>query len=186
MTVHDRIDIARRYFEPDRAWGEVVSMAEEYGLSRTSIYDIAARVGVLFEPRVSGPVPCLKNILPCVVQPPATGSEETLSPEQAVTLLHRLILTAVFPGGVTMRPLEEILKEAPLPGRSAPTIWRIVSQAGDTASHILSQVNYGWCPTYDVALPRVLVAIDETFFDGHPILFVVEPACLCGHADRSR
>lgn len=173
VTVHDRIDIARRYFDPDRAWGEVVRMAEEYDLSRTSIYDIAARVRGLFEPRVSGPVPCLKNILPCVVQSQTPDPEESLSPEQAARLLHRLILTAVFPGGVTMRPLEEILAEAPLPGRSAPTIWRSVSRAGATAHHILSQIDYS-----DIALPRVLVAIDETFFDGYPILFVVEPVSL--------
>jgi hypothetical protein len=173
VTAYDRIDIARRYFDPDRAWGEVVGMAEEYALSRTSIYNIAERVRVLFEPRVSGPVPCLKNILPCVAQSQTTAPEESLSPEQAATLLHRLILTAVFPGGVTMRPLEEMLAEAPLPGRSAPTIWRSVSEAGAKAHHLLSQIDYS-----DIALPRVLVAIDETFFDGYPILLVVEPVSL--------
>ena len=173
VTVHDRIDMAHRYFDPDRRWGEVVGMAEEYELSRTSIYDIAARVRVLFEPRVSGPVPCLKHILPCVVQSQTSDPQAPLSSEQAARLLHRLILTAVFPGGVTMRPLEEILEEAPLPGRSAPTIWRIVSQAGAKAKHILSQIDYR-----DIALPRVLVAIDETFFDGHPILLVGEPVSL--------
>ena len=173
VTVHDRIEMARRYFDPDRPWGEVVGMAEEYDLSRTTIYDIAERVRVLFEPRVSGPVPCLKNILPCVVQPQTTDPEEPLSPEQADTLLHRLILTSIFPGGVTMRPLEEILEEVPLPGRSAPTIWRIVSAEGAKANHILSQIDYR-----DIALPQVLVAIDETFFDGQPILLVVEPVSL--------
>jgi hypothetical protein len=173
VTVHNRIDIARRYFDPNRPWGEVVEMAEEYDLSRTSIYDIAERVRVMFEPRRPGPMPCLKNILPCIVPFEVIDEEAQRAQEQEVAMLHRLILTSVFPGGVTMRPLEEILAEAPLPDRSAPTIWRIVSQAGDTASHILSQVNYS-----DITLPRVLVAIDETFFDGHPILFVVEPVSL--------
>ncbi|MFQ5854549.1 MAG: hypothetical protein ACE5LU_02740 [Anaerolineae bacterium] len=148
-------------------------MAREHDLSRTSIYDIAERVRVLFEPRMPGPMPCLKNILPCIAPSQATDEEEQRSREQEATLLHRLILTSVFPGGVTMRPLEEILAEAPLPGRSAPTIWRIVSQEVAKANHILSQIDYS-----DITLPRVLVAIDETFFDDYPILLVVEPVSL--------
>jgi len=173
VTVYDRIDIARRFHAPDRPWGEVVGMAREHDLSRKSIYDIAERVRVLFEPRMPGPMPCLKNILPCSAPSQATDEAEQRSREQEATLLHRLILTSVFPGGVTMRPLEEILAETPLPDRSAPTIWRIVSQAGAQADHILSQIDYR-----DIALPRVLIAIDETFFDGYPLLLVVEPASL--------
>jgi len=177
VTAYDRIDIARRFFAPDRPWGEVVSMAGEYDLSRTSIYDIAERVRVLFEPRLPGPVPCLKSVLPCVAPPQATSEAEKLSPDQEATMLRRLILTSVFPGGVTMRPLEEILEEAPLPGRSAPTIWRMVNEEGAKAKDILTQIDYS-----DIALPLVLVAIDETYFDGRPILLVVEPVSLaiCG------
>lgn len=177
VTVYDRIDIARRFYAPDRAWGEVVGMAEAYDLSRKSIYDIAERVRVLFEPRMPGPMPCLKNILPCIVPSQATEATEPPSQEQMDRLVHRLILTSVFPGGVTMRPLEEIIGEAPVPGRSATTIWRMVSQDGAKASRILSQIDYS-----DTALPLVLVAIDETFFDERPILLVAEPVSLsiCG------
>jgi len=89
VTVYDRIDIARRFHAPDRPWGEVVGMAREHDLSRKSIYDIAERVRVLFEPRMPGPMPCLKNILPCSAPSQATDEAEQRSREQEATLLHR-------------------------------------------------------------------------------------------------
>jgi hypothetical protein len=178
VTVYDRLDIAQRFHAPDRPWGEVIGMAQEHDLSRTTIYDIAERVATLFEPRLPGPVPCLKQLLPCgtTLSPPATETK-TLSREEKERIRNRLILTSVFPGGVTMRPLEEILKEAPLEGRSDTTIWRVVNDAGAKAHQILGQVDYA-----DVSLPPILVDTDETFFDGRPILFVVEPMSLaiCG------
>lgn len=178
VTVYDRLDIAQRFHAPDRPWGEVIGMAREYDLSRSTIYDIAERVATLFEPRLPGPVPCLKRLLPCgtTLSPPATEAK-ILSREEEERIRSRLILTSVFPGGVTMRPLEEILAEAPLEGRSDTTIWRVVNDAGAKAHQILAQVDYA-----DVSLPLILVDTDETFFDGRPILFVVEPISLaiCG------
>jgi hypothetical protein len=178
VTVHDRLDIAQRFHDPDRPWGEVIGMAREYDLSRTTIYDIAERVTILFQPRLPGPVPCLKRLLPCGTTLPSPVAEaKTLSREEEGRIRNRLILTSVFPGGVTMRPLEEILAEAPLEGRSDTTIWRVVNEAGAKARQILAQVDYA-----GVSLPLILVDTDETFFDGRPILFVVEPMSLaiCG------
>jgi hypothetical protein len=187
VTVYDRLDIARRFHTSDRSWGEVTGMAREYGLSRPAIYDIAKRVTILFEPRLPGPVPCLKRLLPCgaTLSQPVTEAKTRSRPEEE-QIRNRLILTSVFPGGVTMRPLEEILAEAPLEGRSDTTIWRVVEEAGAKACRILSQVDYA-----GVSLPLILVDIDETFFDGRPVLFVVEPISLaiCGFhvaADRDR
>jgi hypothetical protein len=178
VTPYDRLEIAQRFHAPDRPWGEVIGMAREYDLSRTAIYDIAERVAVLFYPRLPGPVPCLKRLLPCgaTLSQPAAEAKRP-SREEEERMRGRLILTSVFPGGVTMRPLEEILKEAPLEGRSAPTIWRVVNEAGAKACQILAQVDYA-----DVSLPLILVDTDESFFNGRPILFVVEPLSLaiCG------
>ncbi len=56
---------------------------------------------------------------------------------------------------------------------SDTTIWRIVNQASEQADEILSQVDYS-----QIDLPPVLVAVDETFFNGYPILLVVEPTSL--------
>lgn len=178
VTGYDRLDIARRFHDPDRRWGEVIGMAREYKLSRTAIYDIAGRASILFEPRLPGPVPCLKRLLPCgaMLFQPSTETE-TRSREEEERMRARLILTSLFPGGVTMRPLEDILEEAPLEGRSDTTIWRFVNQEGTKASQILAQVDYT-----DVPLPVVMVDVDETFFDGRPTLFAVEPISLaiCG------
>ena len=44
VTSHDRLDIAQRFHDPERPWGEVIGMAREYNLSRTMIYDIAGRL----------------------------------------------------------------------------------------------------------------------------------------------
>ncbi len=178
VTGHDRLNIAQRFHAPDRCWGEVSDMAREYDLSRPTIYDIAGRVSTLFDPRLPGPVPCLKRLLPCgaSLSPPVVETK-LLSREEEQGIRNRLILTSVFPGGATMRPLEEILDAAPVEGRSDTTIWRTVNENGVKARQMLAQVDYA-----DISLPLVLAAIDETFFDGHSILFVVEPMSLavCG------
>ena len=178
VTGYDRLDIARRFHDPDRRWGEVIGMAREYKLSRTAVYDIAERASILFEPRLPGPVPCLKRLLPCgaMLSQPSTETE-TRSREEEERMRARLILTSLFPGGVMMPPLEDILEEAPLAGRSDTTIWRFVNQEGSKASQILAQVDYA-----DISLPVVMVDVDETFFDGRPTLFAVEPISLaiCG------
>jgi hypothetical protein len=178
VTGYDRLEIARRFHDPDRDWGEVIGMAREYKLSRTAVYDIAERASILFEPRLPGPVPCLKRLLPCgAMLSQASAETETRSREEEKRMRARLILTSLFPGGVTMRPLEDILEEAPLEGCSDTTIWRFVNQEGSKASQILAQVDYA-----DVPLPVVMVDVDETFFDGRPTLFAVEPISLtiCG------
>jgi len=178
VTLYDRLDIVRRFLEPDRTWGEVVNLERGYDLSRTAIHNIVKRVKILFEPRLPGPVPCLKQVLPCgtALCPPVV-EDKARSREEETRIRNRLILTSVFPGGATMRPLEEILAEASVEGRSAPTIWRFVNKAGAQARQILEQVDYA-----EVSLPLITVAIDETYFDGRPILFVVEPISLaiCG------
>ena len=60
---------------------------------------------------------------------------------------------------------------------SATTVWRLVNQKGAEANTILQKIDFK-----GVTLPVVFVAIDETFFDGRPILLVVEPISLaiCG------
>jgi len=175
VTVSDRLAIAHWFYADDREWGAVKRMAIEHELSRKSIYDIADRASCLFKPRRPGPVPCLKRILPCGgSDSPRVEVVEGLSREEQERARGRLMLTAVFPGGVTMRPLEDLLEEVPgVPGRSAPTICRFVNAAGSQAQEILSQVDYA-----GVRLPVILVEVDETFFNRRTTLFVVEPMSL--------
>jgi hypothetical protein len=178
VTLFDRLEIARRYWDPERSWGEVIRLTEEYDLSRRSIYDIKDRIAMFFRPHLPGPVAGLKQLSSGVAGTVSLADEsEVWLPEEVKRLAGRLILTIVFPGGATMRPLEDILAEVPQLGCSDSTIWRKVNQAGAKASQILRQVDFG-----EVSVPKVLVAIDETFFDGRPIFFVVEPISLaiCG------
>jgi len=106
VTAYDRLGIARRFYAPDRPWGKVVGMAREYDLSRRAIYDIIERVMPLFEPRLPGPVPCVKQLLPCaeaqdsvpcgVMLSPPTAETKTLSfiQQRGIDLAGRAVLKA--------------------------------------------------------------------------------------------
>ncbi len=174
VTLADRLEIASRFWDPKRPWGEVSQLAEEYNLSRVTIYAIAARIAFFFQPHLPGPVAGLKKGLaapePEVIP---TGEGQFWSKEEAERLRGRLILTGLFPGGVTMRPLEDILEEVPGLGCSDTTIWRQVNQDGFKAVEILGGINFA-----EVSQAGVIVVIDETFFDDRPIFFAVEPGSL--------
>jgi len=178
VTLADRLEIARQFWDEERAWGTPVRLAEEYNLSRTSIYNIAGRIGPLFQAHAPGPVAGLKQLITgieAVSFPPA--DRQIWSKGEAERLRSRLILTSLFPGGVTMRPLEDILTEVPGVGCSDTTIWRQVKQDGRKAVEILGTVNFA-----EVSMAGVIPVIDETFFDDRPIFFAVEPGSLaiCG------
>ena len=175
VTLADRLEIAWRFWDEARSWGTPVRLAEEYNLSRTSIYNIANRIALWFQPRLPGPVAGLKELvsgLEAVRFPPS--NEQIWSKEDAERLRSRLVLTGLFPGGVTMRPLEDILAEvAGGVDCSDTTIWRQVNQDGAKAVEILRAVNFA-----EVSQAGVIPVIDETFFDDWPIFFAVEPASL--------
>jgi hypothetical protein len=171
ITFFERLQIATRFWDPLRAWGEVTSLAVEFDLSRQSIYNISYHYQSLLT------APPIR--IPPITQSPPTIPSTLFTRQDILNLRARLILTSVFPGGVTMRPLEDILAEVPfIDSPSDTTIWRIVNQAGQQADEILGQVDYS-----QINLPPVLVAVDETFFNGSPILLVVEPTSLaiCAH-----
>jgi len=172
VTLFDRLEIARRYFDPNRPWGEVTKMAKEYALSRVTIYVIVFRVLLFFQPGVPGPRAGTSG-QPSIVKEVV----HSLNTEETERLRGRIILTGVFPGGGTMRSLEDMLDEVPGVDGSATTIWRIVDRKGAEASAILQRIDFA-----GVSLSVILVAIDETYFDGRPIFMVVEPISLaiCG------
>jgi hypothetical protein len=172
VSQYDRLDIAHRYFNPKRPWGEVTKMAQEYALSRVTIYAIVLRVLLCFQPDMPGPKIGLAGQLTAVKE-----AVHFLRAEEAERLRGRIILTGIFPGGGTMGSLEDMLDEVPGVDGSAATIWRRVNQKGARANTILQQIDFG-----GVTLSVIFVAIDETFFDGRPILMVVEPisVAICG------
>ncbi|MCP4365493.1 MAG: hypothetical protein GY800_09375 [Planctomycetes bacterium] len=174
VTLMDRLEIARRFWEPERLRGTPFDLAAEYALSRTSIYNIANRLALLFQPRLPGPVAGLKKALSASekeVNPPDKG--QIWPKEESERLRGRLILTGLFPGGMPLRPLEDMLGEVPGVGCSDSTIGRKVKQAGVKADEILRGIDFS-----QVSEAGVMPAIDETFFDDFPVLFVVEPRSL--------
>ena len=128
VTQYDRLNIAHRYLNPNRPWGEVTKMAQEYALSRVTIYAIVLRVLLCFQPDRPGSK---------IGQPgqlrAAKEAVYFLSAEEAEGLRGRIILTGVFPGGGTMRSLEDMLDEVPGVAASATTVWRLVNQKGAEA-----------------------------------------------------
>lgn len=174
VTLADRLEIARRFWDDARPWGTAVRLAEEYNLSRTSIYNIAHRIAPLFQPRRPGPVAGLKKLMGGVEPVRVPPSHAPIwSTAEAARLRSRLVLTSLFPGGVTMRPLEDILAEVPGVAGSDTTVWRQVKQDGAQAVELLAAVNFA-----EVSQAGVIPVIDETFFDDRPIFFAVEPRSL--------
>jgi hypothetical protein len=95
ITFFDRLQIAARFFRPERAWGEVTQLARQYNLSRESIYNISYRIQSLLS------APPVRR--PPVIDSPVTFGCQLFTPQEMLNLRMRLILTSVFPGGVTMR-----------------------------------------------------------------------------------
>lgn len=176
ISAYERICIAQQVYESDRPWGMISQLAQQYGLSRQSIYDIAGHVRSLFNPRPPGPLPCVGRLLPCWSEVKA-GAREDVTESTPGDDPHRLILTALFPGGLSLRPIREILEEAHKQVPSLGALCNIIDQEGAKALDILNQIDYA-----GVSQDLILVDIDETFFDGYPFLLVVEPVSLaiCG------
>ncbi|MHC4687241.1 MAG: hypothetical protein ACYTEW_23465 [Planctomycetota bacterium] len=174
VSLFDRLEIARRFWDPERPWGEVSRLAEAYNLSRVTIYTVAFRLAVYFQPRVAGPIAGLKSLITGIeMDPPAPDRGALWSKEEAERLRGRLILTGLFPGGMPLRPLEDMLGEVPGVGCSDSTIGRKVEQAGLKADQILRGIDFS-----QVSQSGVIAVIDETFFDDYPVLFAVEPRSL--------
>lgn len=171
VTLADRLEIARRFWDEERPRGTPFDLAAEYSLSRMSIYNIANRLKLLFQARVPGPVAGLKQAWSAPEQ--AAGPAQLWTKDEAERLRGRLILTGLFPGGMPLRPLEDMLGEVPGVSCSDSTIGRRIEHAGARADEILRRIDFS-----QVSKAGVIPAIDETFFDDYPVLFVVEPRSL--------
>lgn len=140
---------------PERPWGVVTWMAEVFGLSRPGLYELTARVK--------------ERLLPATV----SNSLPSLKPEEATVQvtanrMARTVLMASLPGKTAIRPLRQVLREAFDQSRSIGWISELLTEAGHKAGHILSQIDTS-------PLGTVIVARDETFFQGQPLLLIIEP-----------
>lgn len=134
----------------ERPWGMVTWMSEVFSLSRVGLYNLAERVQqrLMFEGEQKG--------------------GEVASQSVPQYRMERTVLTAAFPGKVSLRPLQEILSEALGESRSTGWLSGLLNDAGRQAGKVLAKIDTS-------PLGAVLVARDETFFQGTPILMVIDP-----------
>jgi len=130
-----------------RPWGIVTWMAEMYGISRQTVYDLTKRM--------------LQRLSPPAGAVPAPQPDEERR-------IRRTALTAAFPGKVAIRPMQEMLQEAFGASRSVGWISELLTDAGERADRVLADVPLA-------RLGPVIVVRDEKFFQNKPILMVIEP-----------
>ena len=139
----------------ERPWGIATWMSDTFVLSRTGLYDLTKRVRQRLLPTIE---PC---VLPELKK---QASTVTITP----TRLARTILAASLPGKMAIRPLQQVLNEAFAQTRSIGWISELLTATGHKAGCILQKID-------TTPLGTVIVARDETFFQGSPLLLVIDP-----------
>lgn len=139
-----------------RPWGIVTWMAGVFLLSRPSLYALTQRTQArLLWPEVAAvaALPADQGAGPIIVSP---------------SRLVRTVLTAAFPGKMALRPLQQVLAEAFDESRSVGWLSQLLTEAGQRAGEVLSGI--------DTSPLGPLIAVrDETFFQGQPLLLVIDP-----------
>ena len=139
----------------ERPWGIATWMADTFVLSRTGLYDLTKRVRQRLLPTTE---PC------ALLEPKKRAPTVTITP----TRLVRTVLAASLPGKMAIRPLQQVLNEAFDQTRSIGWISELLTAAGHEAGRVLQKID-------TTPLGTVIVARDETFFQGSPLLLVIDP-----------
>lgn len=149
ITSSQRAQIAIRVLSPDRLWGTVSRLAEEYDVSRKTVYDIAAageRVLMAgLEPGPHGPSPV----------------EKTVWVDRNRLVRSTVVLTEV---GVSQRDISFCLDE--LLDTELSSSW--VNAELAKVEKIAARVNGQWEPTMEETLSG-----DEIYSNGSPNLLLV-------------
>jgi len=145
-----------------RPWGIVTWLSDFYRTSRKTIYSIADSILAPFR----DPLAHVRLISKpdCQSLPDQTQSESPAPDHQ----VQRAILKMAFPGSVSIRPMQEILTEIIGESRSIGFISQLLTDSGKLAADFLSRLDYAH-------LGQIIALRDETFFNGFPILILVEP-----------
>ena len=138
-----------------RPWGMVTWMSDVFMLSRPALYAMTARVK--------------QRLLP-EAEPLALAAAEKKWPTIEVTPVRvaRTVLLDSLHGKTAIRPLRHVLREAFAETRSIGWISQLLTTAGHQAGCILRGID-------TTPLGSVIAARDETFFQGHPLLLVIDP-----------
>jgi hypothetical protein len=152
LGLADILFLAAVVHTPQRPYGAITWVADFYGISRVSVYALGKRVASRL-----------------------TKSPELLSLPEPVekgtvrkVKIDRTILTALFPGNASIRPTIAILEEALGTSRSVGYINNLRLEAGQRAGQVLSDIDY-------TPLGPLIALRDETFFQGRPMLLLVDP-----------
>lgn len=144
--------------EHRRPWGSITWLADVFSISRVSVYSLGERI----RDRLQGPDQPVERLegLPVFLEDQADVA--------AANRLARTVLAATFPGNVSIRATQEILKEALGQSRSVGWISQLRLEAGKRAGQVLSKIDTS-------PLGPLIVVRDETFFQEYPILMVIDP-----------
>jgi hypothetical protein len=138
-----------------RPWGIATWMSQVFALSRPALYALTERIQQRLSPTAE------PLTLPA---PERQASTVTITPAR----LARTILTASLPGKMAIRPLRQALNEAFGQTRSIGWISELLTAAGHKAGRLLGNID-------TAPLGTVIAARDETFFQGSPLLLVIDP-----------
>lgn len=145
----------------ERPWGAITWLSDVFALSRVSVYALGQRL----QERLS-----VGSERPVAVVEESRDKPEPVATAK-VNVLERTVLTATFPGDVSLRATQAILSEALGESRSVGWLSELRLAAGRQAGQVLEQIDTS-------ALGPLIAIRDETFFQGEPILLVVDPVSL--------
>ena len=143
-----------------RPHGLITWASEVFAVSRPSVYALGKRIQ--------------ERILTSAAPNPPKPSELAVPQNDVVRIevtperLRRTILAATFPGNVSIRPTQVLLQEAFDQTLSTGSISTLRLETGRRAGRVLAGLDYS-------PVGEVIVGRDETFFQGIPLLLVVEP-----------
>ncbi len=148
---------------PQRPWGAITWLADTFDVSRPTVYALGDRAAQGLVPDPGGRP----------MTAPLLGiPREVVSHEDVVAVtsdrIARTVLTMAFPGKSALRPMQDCLEEAFDRSRSVGTLSELLTQAGQRAGEVLTDIDYR-------PLGPVIVLRDETYFQDWPILLVIEP-----------
>lgn len=174
VSLSDRFFIAAvANLPPDqRPWGSLTWLSDVFDVSRPTIYRIAEQLR-----EQAWAAPPRRPATPVRAAAAAQSVDPPAPLRVTRARIQRTLLTLALPGNVALRPMQAVLDAAFGQTRSVGYISELLSEAGRRAGQLLATLDYR-------PLDQVIALRDETFFQGWPILLLVEPrsgVILLGH-----
>jgi hypothetical protein len=145
-----------------RPWGIVTWLSDAFLLSRPALYNLAERVRKrLLSTQATGYLAVSGDWL-------EEKSRAEKEAEGNRNRLARTVLTAAFPGKMALRPMQQMLAESLDQSPSVGWLSELLKEASQKAKKILAEIDFS-------AMGPLIVLRDETFFQDHPILMLVDP-----------